>query len=282
MSLAQIWLRNFPEWHHTLLSFVETIAMTYFVTTFLMWSVGRLRPSWLQACKPGVPFQAGPPYTYYTDDVCTADWSDIRSHQQSFPSGHAATIFGSYTWLMFYLNAKLKVQPIYHIQASIWPISQNQATTWKPKALSTVHFKPPSRISTNGISFFVFLFAFLVLLWSHNSIHSSWLLNLDISFFVLLCLCCFCAIIGFWRKCPRMETYHIFTIVICSLDFLLTCKWRQALLFWYPFLFLTTVARSFATVRALVLLLPLFCCPVVADVLLFWLFCCCCFFVLFD
>ena len=47
--------------------------MTYFVTIFLMWSVGRLRPSWLAGCKPGVPLVAGPPYIYYTDSICTND-----------------------------------------------------------------------------------------------------------------------------------------------------------------------------------------------------------------
>lgn len=31
LSLAQIWLRNFAEWHHTLLSFVETIGMYSFI-----------------------------------------------------------------------------------------------------------------------------------------------------------------------------------------------------------------------------------------------------------
>eukprot|EP00026_Physarum_polycephalum_P010729 Phypoly_transcript_10906.p1 GENE.Phypoly_transcript_10906~~Phypoly_transcript_10906.p1 ORF type:complete len:368 (+),score=45.52 Phypoly_transcript_10906:85-1188(+) len=109
LTLAQIWLRNFSEWHHTALSFVETIAMAYMTTTFLMWAVGGLRPSWLSVCRPSVSVAPGFPYQFFDDSVCTVDSSTRRTAQQSFPSGHAATIFASYSWLVLYLNAKWKV-----------------------------------------------------------------------------------------------------------------------------------------------------------------------------
>lgn len=159
LSLAQIWLRNFAEWHHTLLSFIETIgihyiriggghfnlylALAYFTTTFLMWAVGGLRPSWLAVCKPDQSFTPGYPYRYFTDSICTADSyvfiayqsmlirfnvkyrDDVRTGQQTFPSGHAATIFASYGWLVLYLNAKWKVGNLglIHVVACYWVIN---------------------------------------------------------------------------------------------------------------------------------------------------------------
>jgi len=111
--LAQIWIRNVAEFHCTLLCFVTTIALAYMVTTFLMWAVGGLRPNWLASCKPGVTEPPGFPYHFFTASVCTNDHHTVRTAQQSFPSGHAATIFTSYGWLFLYLNAKWKIYDNY-------------------------------------------------------------------------------------------------------------------------------------------------------------------------
>jgi len=78
-------------------------------TTFLMWSVGGLRPSFLSVCKAPPLARTGYPWQFFTDSICTASHDDVRTGQQSFPSGHAATIFASYGWLVLYLNAKWKV-----------------------------------------------------------------------------------------------------------------------------------------------------------------------------
>lgn len=101
--------------------------MAYFTTTFLMWAVGGLRPSWLGVCKPNYPadWTPGYPWRFFTTSVCSASEYVLtnlncnmlivnnsdkqRTGQQTFPSGHAATIFASYSWLFLYLNAKWKI-----------------------------------------------------------------------------------------------------------------------------------------------------------------------------
>jgi len=81
-----------------------------------MWAVGGLRPSFLSECipmaNPVVTHQGDSnghsPFNYFTKAICTNDASTVRTAQQSFPSGHAATIFSSFGFLVLYLNAKIK------------------------------------------------------------------------------------------------------------------------------------------------------------------------------
>src|SRR5271163_4520687 len=47
--------------------------MAYMTTTFLMWAVGGLRPSWLSVCKPSVSITPGYPYQFFTDSICTTE-----------------------------------------------------------------------------------------------------------------------------------------------------------------------------------------------------------------
>ncbi|VDM48163.1 unnamed protein product [Toxocara canis] len=73
------------------------------------WSVGRLRPHFLDVCKPNVTLTpCRYPYAYITDYVCQgAPEKLVDEARRSFFSGHAAQSMGTAIFCVIYMQARL-------------------------------------------------------------------------------------------------------------------------------------------------------------------------------
>ncbi len=88
-------------WHfyNFIVAFVMVVTVTLILTQLIKTRVGRLRPDFLDRCKPNVPRVATLPPTFYTGSICTGDADTIDEGRQSFPSGHASSSFAGMTFL---------------------------------------------------------------------------------------------------------------------------------------------------------------------------------------
>lgn len=126
--LAQIRVRSFWDANNAIIGLIYALLASSCFQVFVKWLVGGLRPHFYDVCKPdpalalqqqasfntnglnGVGYQG----YMYTPEVCTGSQRGVGNALESFPSGHATTIFAGMVFLYLYLNAKLKVFSNYH------------------------------------------------------------------------------------------------------------------------------------------------------------------------
>ena len=126
--LAQIRVRSFWDANNAIIGLVYALLASSCFQVFIKWLVGGLRPHFYDVCKPdptlalqqqasfdtaglkGIGYQG----YMFTAEVCTGPQSGIGNALESFPSGHATTIFAGMVFLYLYINAKLKVFSNYH------------------------------------------------------------------------------------------------------------------------------------------------------------------------
>ena len=101
---------------HALSLFVLGIAITLLLTEIGKRWVGRLRPNFIDVCKPNLtsleciqPVKKGFVYKpiFTGGNFCTADKELVDGARVSFPSGHASYSWYSMTFLIIYLEARL-------------------------------------------------------------------------------------------------------------------------------------------------------------------------------
>jgi phosphatidate phosphatase len=86
-----------------LMTLVNITVLLYF-----KYSVGRLRPHFLSACKPNVDL-TGDNYYFGTDYVCNpVTHFDEWNGRQSFFSGHASLAFGAAVFLALYVHSSFR------------------------------------------------------------------------------------------------------------------------------------------------------------------------------
>lgn len=130
--LAQVRVRSFWDVNNGVVGLIYALLASSCFQVFIKWIVGGLRPHFYDVCKPDptVASQAqgqgqgqfnatglnGVGYQNYmfTAEICTGEQQGIQNALESFPSGHATTIFAGMVFLYLYLNAKLKVFSNYH------------------------------------------------------------------------------------------------------------------------------------------------------------------------
>ncbi|HAA56592.1 MAG TPA: hypothetical protein DCE42_17645 [Myxococcales bacterium] len=95
-GLSQIWVRSGHDFHHAALGLFEGISLTFFTTTLLKVTIGRLRPDFIARCQPDSQLS------------CTGDPELIRTGRRSFPSGHSSAAFAGGMFLSLYLWGKLQ------------------------------------------------------------------------------------------------------------------------------------------------------------------------------
>ncbi|KAK3102663.1 hypothetical protein FSP39_012983 [Pinctada imbricata] len=103
--------RWFAASFQVLLPFMFGAVMEHVTTDIAKYAVGRLRPHFLDVCKPDKS-KYNCSHGYIQQDVCTGDPALIREARLSFPSGHAS--FSTYTmmFLMLYIQARLRWRTI--------------------------------------------------------------------------------------------------------------------------------------------------------------------------
>lgn len=88
---------------------------TLLITEIGKRSIGRLRPHFIDVCKPdwdkiecftNIDGVEVPNYIYMSDDVCTGDKHLIREARVSFPSGHSSFTVFSMVFVIIYLEAR--------------------------------------------------------------------------------------------------------------------------------------------------------------------------------
>ncbi len=125
--LAQIRIRSFWDVNNGIIGLIYALLTSSTFQVFIKWIVGGLRPHFYDVCKPDLSLvlaqdqfsatdQGGVGYQDYmfTAEVCTGPTNSVWNALESFPSGHATTIFAGMVFLYLYLNAKLKVFSNYH------------------------------------------------------------------------------------------------------------------------------------------------------------------------
>ncbi|XP_055930725.1 putative phosphatidate phosphatase [Argiope bruennichi] len=86
--------------------FLFGACMSQLTTDIAKYSIGRLRPHFLEVCKPNVNCTLRDAHEYITDFVCMGnDLNAIQESRLSFPSGHSS--FSAYTMVftVIYLQA---------------------------------------------------------------------------------------------------------------------------------------------------------------------------------
>ncbi|KAK7101203.1 hypothetical protein V1264_024028 [Littorina saxatilis] len=95
--------------YRSIVIFFFGAAITQLLTETGKYSIGRLRPHFLDVCRPeNIPSNCSDIFIML--DVCTGDDSvKMRQARLSFPSGHASMSMYSAAFLMVYLQARLVV-----------------------------------------------------------------------------------------------------------------------------------------------------------------------------
>ena len=124
-----------PHWH--LYTFIIAMALNVVVVLILTEVIksqyGRLRPDFLQRCKPDLSKITPPANNYtsvryfYDDSICKGDKADIQEGRLSFPSGHASVSFSALTLFSLWLYAILKPLPLFAIKSYNVELSTGQA-----------------------------------------------------------------------------------------------------------------------------------------------------------
>lgn len=93
--------------HATVVSFAISVTVTGFITDFLKNFIGRLRPDFLDRCRP----REGTPTDVYVDSsVCTnTDLKVIHDGFKSIPSGHTSMAFACFYFLSLWLAGQFGV-----------------------------------------------------------------------------------------------------------------------------------------------------------------------------
>lgn len=83
------------------------MAVTILVTDVGKYTIGRLRPHFLDVCKPNLTELCTDPYAYVPPERmhCTGKPSAIRAARLSFPSGHSST--SAYTMVFLVVSATI-------------------------------------------------------------------------------------------------------------------------------------------------------------------------------
>ncbi|GFN98742.1 phospholipid phosphatase 1 [Plakobranchus ocellatus] len=100
---------KFAQWswrcYQLLAIFVFGAASTHFLTNLPKYSVGRLRPHFLDVCKPNFSL-INDTSKYIEEDVCTGDPDRITEARLSFPSGHSSMSMYCAVFFILYLQKR--------------------------------------------------------------------------------------------------------------------------------------------------------------------------------
>jgi len=105
---------NIPNWlysvYNNLLWFLFGAACSQLTTDIGKYTIGRLRPHFLDICKPDVDCNADINKTKYIENFkCTGEMSKkFKDSRLSFPSGHSSLSFYCMVYLALYLQARIK------------------------------------------------------------------------------------------------------------------------------------------------------------------------------
>jgi len=138
ISIAQIWIRDWRDWHHGILGTSAALAVSTLFQVSIKILIGGFRPDFLDICKPDITKAQGAGYggIYYDKSICTGDKAKINDALESFPSGHSNAAFAGLLFLAFYLNAKLKLWGVARGHGSLWKMLLVFAPIWGATVLS--------------------------------------------------------------------------------------------------------------------------------------------------
>ncbi|KAK3771603.1 hypothetical protein RRG08_018325 [Elysia crispata] len=105
---------TFWSWrcYQLLAIFVFGAASTHFLTNLPKYSVGRLRPHFLDVCKPDFSL-INDTSRYIEEDVCTGDHERITEARLSFPSGHSSMSMYCAVFFILYLQKRFRFSRIF-------------------------------------------------------------------------------------------------------------------------------------------------------------------------
>lgn len=97
-------------------SFLLGAALSQALTETAKFSIGRLRPHFLDVCRPNATAlgaecavaHAGGPPNYVQEELCTGEPHVIREARKSFYSGHASFSMYTMVFLALYVHARLR------------------------------------------------------------------------------------------------------------------------------------------------------------------------------
>lgn len=122
--------------------FLFGACISMILTDVGKYSIGRLRPHFIAACKPNINITICPPneYQYIENFSCiNTDWFIVREARLSFPSGHASFSSYSMMYIIIYLHLRMKfeynklLKPFLQVLALIttWFISLSRISDYK-------------------------------------------------------------------------------------------------------------------------------------------------------
>jgi hypothetical protein len=76
--------RDWKDFHKNLLTFIEAVLFSFTVTSFFWFTIGGLRPKFLEQCQPDMS-KVTDPNKYYSTEICTGfTLADLSSFETAF------------------------------------------------------------------------------------------------------------------------------------------------------------------------------------------------------
>ncbi|RMZ98726.1 lipid phosphate phosphohydrolase 1 isoform X2 [Brachionus plicatilis] len=165
---------------HAMSLFLLGIAITLLLTEIGKRWIGRLRPHFIDVCKPDLSKLncttntiSGLIYNriYTGNGFCTGEEKDVNEARLSFPSGHSS--FSCYTmaFLMLYIEARLRLLRFRHVKALIQLLAFIAAFITCISRISDYHHRGSDVIGGAVLGVFVAILAGKVagrVLWTYN------------------------------------------------------------------------------------------------------------------
>ncbi len=163
---------------HALSLFVLGIGITLLVTEIGKRWVGRLRPHFIDVCKPDfsrinctLPVGMFFKYIDTSGTFCTGDASAVKEARLSFPSGHSSYAWYTMTFLIVYLEARLNLTRLRFIKPMLQIAAFIAAYVTMISRVSDYHHRGSDVIGGTVVGIVVGLYITMVtgrVLWVYN------------------------------------------------------------------------------------------------------------------
>ncbi|XP_059156019.1 putative phosphatidate phosphatase isoform X3 [Physella acuta] len=114
------------NFYHLMCLFIFGAGVTHLLTNIPKYCIGRLRPHFIEVCKPDWSL-VNDTSKYITEDICTGEKALIQEARLSFPSGHSSMALYCAVVFMLYLQKRFTWKGVFLIRPLIQTIAFSMA-----------------------------------------------------------------------------------------------------------------------------------------------------------
>lgn len=180
LSNKERWRKYFICVFHAISLFVLGISLVLCLTEIGKRWVGRLRPHFIDVCKPDWSkvkcTSLAETGTYYNsiftgDAFCTANAKDVQEARFSFPSGHSSFSWYTMAFLIIFIEARLQLLKLRYIKPLIQLAAFSAAFVTSLSRVSDYHHRLSDVFAGSGLGIIIALYITFVagrVLWDYE------------------------------------------------------------------------------------------------------------------